>query len=241
MTDVTIRFMEMAERAFHERDALRAKVSSLTADLEKSREEAVRGFSMGFAEAEATISRLTAENAAMRKALDRPCHSPGAIVMKELIERLENAEGPDRELDDQVAQVAVWTRRRAIDVWANADPYNPFHVWVRPSAPYYEHQGRKWIDSGYYSFDGSPRYTSSIDAAVTLVPPEHSWKLLHEPEHPGLYRALVRRAASLATVAPAWIVSSRGPALALTIAALKARAALATPTETDAVGGSANG
>lgn len=38
MSDVTISFMEMAERAFHERDALREKVSRLTAE----RDEAVK-------------------------------------------------------------------------------------------------------------------------------------------------------------------------------------------------------
>lgn len=68
-------------------------------------------------------------------------------AMLELIERLEKATGPDREVDFQLALLVDW--RIASDL--------TFREWVRD----YPHLSRK--------SDEWPYYTSSIDAALTLA------------------------------------------------------------------------
>lgn len=68
-------------------------------------------------------------------------------AMLELIERLEKATGPDREVDFQLALLVDW--QIASDL--------TFREWVRD----YPHLSRK--------SDEWPHYTSSIDAALTLA------------------------------------------------------------------------
>lgn len=133
--------------------------------------------------------------------------------MLELIERLEKATGPDRELD------AV--------IWLAVTPGA-----TRRSSTVKSSKGL-WPD---YTIDETrdangilvivPAFTASLDAALTLVPEGWSWKLLHEPAHPNLFRVVIRRADELAKVAPAFVVSCPTPALALACAALRARLAV---------------
>lgn len=109
--------------------------------------------------------------------------------MKDLIERLAKATGPDRELD---AAIAYRCTKAASAVM------------------------------------GFPSYTSSIDAALTLVPEGWHWEVSDSPkEFPAR--------AGVSPVAPVdeWVCSDTGgqdasaatPAIALCIAALKARSA----------------
>lgn len=60
------------------------------------------------------------------------------MTTEELIEALEKAEGPSRELDEEITRVAIWRNK------------------VDRSVP---------VDR--------PRYTASIDAALTLVPEQY--------------------------------------------------------------------
>ena len=105
--------------------------------------------------------------------------------MRDLIERLERADGPSRELDYAIL--------REIDPRAQR------------SGPVYS----------------DPRYTGSIDAAMTLLPADHKhWNVGGSPTQGfaglGLYGACVNDNT---------YGESRYPALALCIAALRAKEA----------------
>jgi hypothetical protein len=75
--------------------------------------------------------------------------------MRELIERLENATGPDRELGRDVLLACGW-RRTCVGNF-----YGPLWHWSGPG-------GRS------YPEDSLPCPTESIDAALTLAPDNHT-------------------------------------------------------------------
>ncbi len=70
--------------------------------------------------------------------------------------------------------------------------------------------------------DCAPHYTTSIDAALTLVPERAVWALSCNDEYPGLFRGTVMPRLSDDNASDA-TVHAPTPALALCIAALKAR------------------
>jgi len=83
------------------------------------------------------------------------------MELDDLIARLEDARGPDAELDHRIAwwmRPAHW--RRVVD-----GQMQILHMGMRPP---------KWVA---YDAPGvmAPRYTGSIDAALTLVLPGHAW------------------------------------------------------------------
>lgn len=131
------------------------------------------------------------------------------MTMQSLIVRLEAASGPDRELDGRI--------------WCALNGY-PFVQWDGAGCVY---RGRDGI--GHIAHDHIREWTRSIDASMTLVPDGWSWKLLHEPKYTRVYRVVVRGASTLAEVAPAYVISSPTPALALCIAALRARCSVSSP------------
>ena len=124
-----------------------------------------------------------------------------------LADRVEAATGADRELDADIAVAAAGFRRVSEsmlckDEWdyaSNADGY--FLAW--------------------------PRYTASIDAALTLVPSGWTWSIVHEREwelsgKPAYFSDLRRGyRTSYDNATLSW---SATPALALTAAALRALA-----------------
>lgn len=142
--------------------------------------------------------------------------------MKDLIAKLQAAEKPDRELDLAIqlaiepdGRIAELTKyRRGLD---SAEGYS----WdILHEAAVYQHHnadGRCYINGGY----PLPRYTSSIDGALTLMRPHYLWDL----KRGHTCRAIVW-----------WLerdwddeggptgTSAGNPALALTIATLIARA-----------------
>lgn len=69
--------------------------------------------------------------------------------MKDLIERLRNATGPDRQLDEAIATAIGWTKK----------PWQAGACWLPPG-------GKTTTDRK----TSLPKYTASIDAALTLVP-----------------------------------------------------------------------
>jgi len=114
---------------------------------------------------------------------------------KELIERLEAAESGSRELDAEIAKEVGYT---FMETWTLSEEY-----WIGPApAP----------DKPVVL----PRFTTSLDAALTLVPE-------------GFWTRLIIATPPVAEVNPNNIESVDGkviattPALALCIAALKAR------------------
>jgi hypothetical protein len=66
--------------------------------------------------------------------------------IEELIERLEKATGPSRELSDEVAMAVGWNKAEAM-----------FNNWFAP-------------DGRHQTYGSPPHYTKSIDDAMTLLP-----------------------------------------------------------------------
>lgn len=67
--------------------------------------------------------------------------------MTDLLSRLSAATGPSRELDAEIALASGW------------------------------HQIKTRWENPYGQFAELPRYTESIDAAITLIPEDLSWEL----------------------------------------------------------------
>ncbi len=128
--------------------------------------------------------------------------------MKALIQRVEKAEGPDRELDADIALATGWERGEA------------GAFWREPGA-------RLW--SGYY-----PNPTASLDAAVSLVPEGKLWVRLDDwtgPMEDGTAAPLSSASVYLhARNADgerlSGVARARTPALALCAAALRALLAM---------------
>jgi hypothetical protein len=130
--------------------------------------------------------------------------------MKELIERLENAEGPSDELDEAIARATA-----PLPDGYGASPYTTTGIWV---------------------FKGDPRfaYTRSIDSALTLLPPDYWWEIrqLCAPTSPmrsfgrnGIFMAAAHKSYGESGIAGSHDV----PAIALCISILRAREALQRP------------
>ncbi len=121
-----------------------------------------------------------------------------------IIERLEAASGPDRELDGAIALSFGWT----------------FEKMKGDRRPYYRKPG----NTEYYLRSEPPHYTSSIDAALSLVPEDAFWRIGHDGEgaDPSEYRADVLLSRHPDPIVCSEVAST--PAITLCIAALRARA-----------------
>lgn len=113
--------------------------------------------------------------------------------MKELIERLEKATGPDRSID--------------LDIERDVRGAVPLHWRVGEGGV---------ILSGFDDVgDSIPAYTASLDAALTLVPGDMDWLV-------GKSDSCPTASVQYPHFHPAWALAST-PAIALCIAALRAR------------------
>jgi len=138
--------------------------------------------------------------------------------MNSLIERLEKASGPDRELDLAIqlevfpnGEIASLTQyRRGFDGLAGM----AWGIYHGGSVAFEKRddQGRCFYNGGYQL----PHYTSSLDAAMTLVPSEY--KVDAQRTNSDGYACVWGFAGNRS-------VRAATPALALCIAALKAREA----------------
>ena len=127
--------------------------------------------------------------------------------MQELIKKLEAATEGSRELDSEVfgslGTHVLERRGRDRKAW-----------WYKIGGKDYQRK-----DPSSVSYGGVPRFTSSIDAALTLVP--EGWDWLITRCIGGRYCAIVNQSG---TQQPAEVVTQiMAPALALTIVALTAR------------------
>lgn len=79
------------------------------------------------------------------------------MTHSDLISKLEALTGPSREVDGEIALAVEWTFQKLGREGGRGDsrPY-----WRRPGCT-------EWYER---SQEGPPRYTESIDAALTLVP-----------------------------------------------------------------------
>ena len=129
------------------------------------------------------------------------------MTRTELIAALEKAEGPDRTWDTLIWECVGLSEREEYHckIWCSQD-------------------GRKDISRGMFLDAWAPEFSSSIDAAWTLVPDGTIWKLFSD--WPGdAYFAVVEGDTWLPEKAKdEWRSGRQGtPAIALCIAALKAR------------------
>ncbi len=125
-----------------------------------------------------------------------------------LIERLEKAAGPDRELDGDIAMATgPWTKYDLGD-----------NCW-------------QWRFNGVNFGTHPPHYTSSLDAALTLVPAHSAWAAEHDA---GFGKSTKRLPFAFVSIQddrldhmspknPQHIGRHDCPAIALCIACLKAR------------------
>jgi hypothetical protein len=138
------------------------------------------------------------------------------MTMKELIERLELATGWDRALDMDIARAC------------------PIEGWrIEPDGSVSAFDGEGW-----YSMPTEvPTYTHSIDAAASLAPPGWAWfvEWIGAPFTEGRARLWIPSQRGKGLKVESCEADAKTPALAVCIAALKAReaerAALAPPTE----------
>jgi hypothetical protein len=112
-----------------------------------------------------------------------------------LAERCEQAAGPDRELD---AEIAVGLFGGEI-IWKTAN-------YTMDQYPVRRFQNSDYI--GGYQNSGILAYTESLDAAVTLVPEGCGWMVMNNAAKVGR-----------------WPSRGASPALSICAAALRARAA----------------
>ena len=87
--------------------------------------------------------------------------------LKSLIAELEAAKEGSRELDEKIALSSGWTVRE--DSYGDniTEPLETWEVW--------EHPDFSLPEGNYYQ--DPPPYTTSLDAALTLVPEGWSWQL----------------------------------------------------------------
>ena len=123
--------------------------------------------------------------------------------MKDLIERLESAAIGGRDLDAEIAlAIGYVTERDGNLFFGNKD-----HTTLVLECDYYDHGG---------AAPELPHYTTSLDAAMTLVPDGYG----------AVSASLNERGASSMRIGHPYVFGNGAtPALALCIAALKARMA----------------
>jgi hypothetical protein len=130
-------------------------------------------------------------------------------TLLQLADRCEKATGPDRELDTAIQLGRGYSLRQPEG--------SSRYATVR----WHDERGNciSWLET---AGDFPPRYTASLDAAMTLVLEGHTWSLFD-----GGWAGVERRGATLdgdETIATATRCGAT-PALALCAAALRARAA----------------
>ena len=152
--------------------------------------------------------------------------------MKNLIEKLANAEGGDRELDVEIA-VLIRNVKHGDQTEVLAKPDNLGLPMLKKPEPEDECEaGTYWlVTRGGWVLRAAPNYTTSVDAALTLVP--ENWDITLEIT--SSYRAAWLRQIS-ATIRPDHN-TNRPICLALCIAALKARQSEVLSGEADEDGG----
>lgn len=126
----------------------------------------------------------------------------------DLIARLEKASGPDRELANEVLLACGWK----INEYGDEGPTRSIE-WVNPDP-----NGIDYLDGG------QPDPTTSIDAAVTLVPDGYGWAVNSDRG-----RCCANYRHQVTGAKPDFPTSAATPAIALCIAALRARAEGRTP------------
>lgn len=129
--------------------------------------------------------------------------------IQRLVERIEAASGLDRELDREI-MLAVGYRYEERNIGCRYEDGTVALDWV-----YVDPKTDKWRSTHPLEF------TSSIDAAMTLVQADWFWRVGHDGEgaDPSLFRADIGEPVSFGFVRAV----AATPALAITAAALRSR------------------
>lgn len=137
-------------------------------------------------------------------------------TLDDLIERLERASGPDRELDGLIACAVFETVYRPDDL-----------IYVVPIRKDDEcAAGTYWnVSRSGRSLQTAPAYTASIDNALMIVPEGHDWAL-----HCDNGEAIAGCMQASEDGCDISDCRAATPALAIVIAALRARKALTKET-----------
>jgi len=143
--------------------------------------------------------------------------------MNDLIPRLERATGPDRELDGAIALATGWQHKETEDGRGISGEPIIKHTWTSPGGEEFWEKTTIFNRANKYP-EELPHYTASLDAALTLVPEGYRWNV--ESSENGLL-SHIKPVAGVAVDEAAAPSSDQffaaTPALALCIAALKAR------------------
>lgn len=145
--------------------------------------------------------------------------SARADSLLELADRVEKATGPDRGLDALITIALNPTRETIVGHKPGRFPREAIYGPITEFIPMAEENG---ADAASYL--NAPAFTSSLDAAMTLVPEDLAWKL-HVTTQESLAHILPDNE-HYRGPALAFGVGCT-PALALTAAALRTRAAVA--------------
>lgn len=137
-----------------------------------------------------------------------PCR---ASILNALADRVEAAEGPEREIDSAIYE-AIGIDETRCKWWCKMD-------------------GRTDLTRARFIAAHAPQFTASIDAAMTLVPDGWAFGLSSDLIEDGAVAGLMRKSPHSAGDAKATT-----PALALTAAALRAQAIDARSDETERLG-----
>lgn len=127
-----------------------------------------------------------------------------------LIERLEALEAPCRECDEAICDL-LFTERQRTCIKGLSDEEGGMNMWRYPN--------------GHIA--NALRFTTSLDAAMTLVPEGHSWSVNYPANDDGSKSVFGHKSRSHAIVQGTSELRYYGPtpAIALCIASLKAQEA----------------
>lgn len=129
-----------------------------------------------------------------------------------LAAKVEAATGPDRELDADILEIVFPAQFEKLRIEAGMPSGAPNAVMTKGARELVIHRSRYW-------------FSSSLDAATALVPKGFMWRLQVWPD--GVNSALLEKNPGDCGAIDAWQTETFAalPALALTAAALRARAA----------------
>lgn len=130
--------------------------------------------------------------------------------LEALIERLEKATGPDRELDAAIAVACLPQRQDA-----ERANHARLPILTENTPGYYE-----WVEISGVSRRSAPKYSESIDAAIKLIPGRHGWFIENTTL---MFLSQVYRLIDIDLPAKRFDGESDYAAIALCIAALRAR------------------
>lgn len=136
--------------------------------------------------------------------------------LNKIIERLEKATGPDRELD---ALIVAELHDATMRPYPPSDDFGPHDKWQ-----FWTHDGKHFL--GSEAEFPVPAYTSSVDAALTLVPDGLPWMVRRSQPWDAAHPYCAAYVQTAEHDEHSSLTKATTAARALCIAALKARSTI---------------